>query len=267
MKTTKYLLAATLAVSGMSLCTTVQADDTTSTQTQTTTNDQNNTATEQTNDRVTTTEQKDAGNTDNMAGVQDTHSINSVREQVREITNDALTKNDLEAIRNRLTVDDQKRLGDLGKLDSDDLNMLVKDIDQKWKDKYNHKFDVNTKMALAEPFVRIDSINKAQVASSNGKTEDREVANVTLASDNKLPELNLTMVREHMSWKLQLPASVDGPTLKNNLVAQLQALNNDSANWPADENEAYRCVTHRVMMGISGMSGNNAQPASATNMP
>jgi hypothetical protein len=258
METTKYLVAATLAIGGLNFCSIVSADDTQTqtTETQTTTTDNNATVT---------------SNTDNsMSGVKDTHYVNNVREQLREITNAALTKNDLEAIRNRLTVADQDRLGNLGKMDSDDLNMVIKDIDQKWKDKYNHSFDINTKMALAEPFVRIDSINKAQVASNadGTKQEDREVANATVAEDkdNKTPELNLTLVREHMSWKLQLPSSIDGATLKTNLMAQLQAINNDAANWPADENEAYRCVSHRILMGITGATGPNAQPASSNGM-
>ena len=249
MKTTMYLVAATLAIGGMNYCSIASADDT---QTQTTVT--------QTTDNNTDT---------SMSGVKDTHEINSVREQLREITNAAVTKNDLEAIRNRLTVADQKRLGSVKSEDSDDLNLVIKDINQKWKDKYNDSFDINTKMALAEPFVRIDSINKAQVASDDSdKDENREVANVTVAEnkDNKLPELNLTMVREHMSWKLQLPAAVDGAALKTNLLAQLQALNNDSANWPADENEAYRCVSHRVLLGITGATGPNAQPASSNGM-
>jgi hypothetical protein len=258
MKTTKYLLAATLAVSGMTFCTTLRADDTSNTPAP------NNTVTDQTADNANST----ADN--NMEGVKDTHYINNVREQIREVTNAALTKNDLEAIRNRLTVADQKRLGDIKSDDSDDLNAVIKDIDQKWKDKYNHSFDIDTKVALAEPFVRIDSINKAQVASDtdSGKTEDRELANVTVGEDkdNKLPELNLTFVREHMSWKLQLPAAVDGPTLKQNLLAQLQAVNNDSANWPADESQAYRCVSHHILMGITGNTGNNAQPAASNGM-
>jgi hypothetical protein len=251
METTKFLVAATLAIGGLNFCSIASADDT---QTQTT-------VTQTTTDNNTDT---------SMSGVKDTHDLNNVREQLREITNAALTKNDLEAIRNRLSIADQDRLGNLGKMDSDDLNLVIKDISQKWKDKYNDSFDINTKMALAEPFVKIDSINKAQVASNadGTKQEEREVANVTVAEnkDNKLPELNLTMVREHLSWKLQLPSAVDGAALKTNLLAQLQAINNDSANWPADENEAYRCVSHRILMGITGATGPNAQPASSNGM-
>lgn len=316
MKTTKYLLAATLAVTGFTFAPVLHAEDTNSA------NSQTNTATDQTaaaqqnsqtstdtansnaNSSNTSAAQNNAtygthtANTDaaantssadinnnnasaqsnnsavasssdnNMADVKDTHSINSVREQIREIANAALTKNDLEAIRNRLTVADQKRLGSIRSEDSDELNAVIKDIDQKWKDKYNHHFDVDAKVALADPFVRIDSINKAQVASSSdsNKTSNEEVANVTVANDeqNKLPEVNLTFMREHMSWKLQLPAAVDGATLKNNLLAQLQAINADSANWPADENQAYRCVTHRILLGLTGQAGNNAQPAAST---
>lgn len=261
-KSTTYLMAATLAIGGLGYCATARADTSvTQTQTNTPANDANTPA----NDQTTNTNYNNTNNPNE--GVKDTHSVNSVREQIKEITDAALTKNDLEAIRNRLTIDDQKRLGDIKSEDSDDLNNLVKDIDQKWKDRYGHKFDMDEKVALAEPFVVINSINNAQVASSSDNSDKtRETANVTIRASHDMPELNLTMLREHASWKLQLPSSVDGAMLKSNLMAQLQQIDTDSAKWPSDENEAYRIVTHRVMMGITGAQG-TAQPAAASNMP
>ena len=52
------------------------------------------------------------------------------------------------------------------------------------------------------------------------------------------------------TWKIDLPDSVGGQQLHDNLLKHLTMVDEDRANWPADKNEAYRTVARHVMMAI-----------------
>jgi hypothetical protein len=61
-------------------------------------------------------------------------------------------------------------------------------------------------------------------------------------------ELNVAMIHEMPdSWKIDIPDSIDGQKLYDNLLKHLTMVDEDHANWPADKNEAYRLVTRHIM--------------------
>lgn len=294
MKAKVCIIAAALAVGGIGFSGSVYAADTSANQ---------NSAQEDQNTQTPPSADNQMSSAEGQ-GVKDTHSINAVREQVKEITEAALTKNDLGSIEDRLSEEDQQRLGSAANQNSDQIDQLVKDINKKWNDKYHKGLkSFDAKVALAEPFLTINSINRAQTASeqtgaSYGTEEARtasgtnanetaengkETAHVTLnapsgmtanemgnnnnENKNNMAEnmgpLNLTFVREHMSWKLDIPNSVDAATLRTNLQNCLQKIDDNSANWPSDEKEAYQSVTYHVMAALTGNTGNSAEPAAA----
>ncbi len=79
----------------------------------------------------------------------------------------------------------------------------------------------------------------------------RNVAVVSINGVDGLPALNTSMIHELPDrWKIDVPDNVDGQMIKDNLQKHLFALGQDAAKWPADVNEAYRLVTHHVLMAV-----------------
>jgi len=52
------------------------------------------------------------------------------------------------------------------------------------------------------------------------------------------------------TWKIDVPDSVDARKLYDNLLNHLTMVDDQQAQWPADENDAYRLVSHHVLMAI-----------------
>ena len=51
-------------------------------------------------------------------------------------------------------------------------------------------------------------------------------------------------------WKLDLPDTVDANQLQDNLQRHVKAILDDKQNWPADQNEGYRLITHHVLAAL-----------------
>jgi hypothetical protein len=49
------------------------------------------------------------------------------------------------------------------------------------------------------------------------------------------------------SWKIDVPDSIDGQRLYDNLLRHITMFDEDRSNWPADVNEAYRSATRHVL--------------------
>jgi hypothetical protein len=54
-------------------------------------------------------------------------------------------------------------------------------------------------------------------------------------------------------WYIDLPSSVTGQKLHDNLSKELTAVKDSQAQWPSDENAAYRVVTIHVLAAIMDM--------------
>ena len=97
-------------------------------------------------------------------------------------------------------------------------------------------------------------------AGSTGRTNDaedanrepgRNVATVVVPAGSGEGAITVPLVYEFPGvYKIDAPDSLTGPTLAANLTRQLQALYDARAQWPADEQQAYRAVSGRVLAAI-----------------
>jgi len=100
----------------------------------------------------------------------------------------------------------------------------------------------------------------ARPTNDAGKTADsasRETATAIIAASHGMPELQIPFVHEGMTkltgWRIDLADNVDGPTLAKNLASHLTAIQSMQSQWPADENEGYRIVTHHILAAIQNV--------------
>jgi hypothetical protein len=72
-----------------------------------------------------------------------------------------------------------------------------------------------------------------------------------------MPNLYIPLINEFPgNWKIDVPDSVDGRKLYDNLLTHLTMLDENKAQWPADVNDAYRAVSHHVFMAVMDMPAN-----------
>lgn len=87
----------------------------------------------------------------------------------------------------------------------------------------------------------------AQTASSSS---DRHLS-VTIPASHSMPDARVHLVREGDSWKINIPDSIDGKQLAQNLQDQLQKCVQSKEQWPADANDAQRAIAHSVFVALS----------------
>jgi hypothetical protein len=204
--------------------------------------------------------------------------IHKVLAQVAEA---AFTKNGFTDIEERLSKADRDRL-DQNKdaLKNDDtVNGRVAELQKDWQAKYNQKFDIKDQdKVLNQQFASIDEMaagDKARTASGTvapdanapantpantpapadatadqAKAMDRATATVHIPESHGLPALDVPMVHEGMSWRIDIPDSVDSAKLRSNLQTALTDIGNMKDQWSADVDDAYRQVTHRVLLAL-----------------
>lgn len=96
----------------------------------------------------------------------------------------------------------------------------------------------------------------------------RSIANVTIPSSHGLPDLTVEMIYELPAvWKIDIPDTVDGTKLYNNLISHLQKVSDAQAQWPTEVNEAYRLVNHHVMLAILDRDASKPANPAGMNQP
>jgi len=215
--------------------------------------------------------------------------INDVLAQVAEA---ALTKEGLDDMAERFVDADRNRLGqnkDALK-NTADLDGRIASVRNDWKAKYNEDFDISDEDKVFAGFAMIsegeigqprtagDRVKApaegvdAPAANTSGQTAadanrndpGRNVATVTIAESHGLPAVTVPMIHEAGGWKLDIPDSVDAQKLSDGVKNALTKVGDMKDQWPADKNEAYRHVTHAVLVAIYADQANaagGAQPA------
>jgi len=261
--------------------------------------------------------------------------IHDVLAQVAEA---AMTKEGLDDLTERLVDADRNRLGqnqDALKNQAE-LDGLVATLQDDWKAKYGHEFDIKDEDKLYNGFAMIyqgeipDSArtagervsgdattagpgasasgnvggvsgsatvnpdtgradvnvdNKTGVdapktntggqtaADTNRNDPGRDIAYVTLPASHGMAELKVPLIHEAGGWRIDIPDSVDANKIRDNVKNALTKCKENKDKWPADENEAYRAVSHKVLAAImdkplmddaqkaSGTEGATPQPA------
>jgi len=198
----------------------------------------------------------------------------------------------------------------------DQLKQTSKEFADAWKAKYGHSFNLDRKneplvysgdtfqilqgnlsnaAEQSQPHAASGHVGptgaeldtnrtSANDRSANGATAkaadvDKRMATVMVKESHGAPNVTLTMVNEGTfgnRWHIQPPPGLDYKTLSMNLNHHLQEVVNMKDQWPQDENEAYKLVSHHMLAAIEQPMGqqaagqsdlNTAQPAGQTQQP
>jgi hypothetical protein len=297
----------------------------------------------------------------------DEGTANNIRGTLATLTEAALTRGQFRSVVQRLTDDDQERIGDFAREEFEDLDGRIAQFQQDWQERYDQDFDIdNRELVYSREFVQIfeghvgeaglaagrmngqqdqmqmdrpqdqmqedrqqdrlldglrgeadrerdearAEIGRAQddnqvqiqlerdrdrgqagvevdrdrdqarvqvdqdreddarpARDREGQDQEQDHATVTIPASHGLPEVTVHLLNEGTimdAWRIDLPDHVDGPKLKENLLIHLTAANEQKQQWPADVNDAYRLVTHHVLLAIMDVHPDeykDAQPA------
>ncbi len=79
----------------------------------------------------------------------------------------------------------------------------------------------------------------------------RDIATITVPKQGDLNSIKVPLIWEFPGvYKIDVPDSVDGKKLYDSLYANLQAVKDGEAQWPANEQDAFRAVSHRVIRAV-----------------
>jgi hypothetical protein len=59
-------------------------------------------------------------------------------------------------------------------------------------------------------------------------------------------------VKDNVAWRIDVPDSLSGQDLKNQVLTHVTMVGETRAQWPADAIEAKRAVLHHVFAGLLG---------------
>jgi hypothetical protein len=104
--------------------------------------------------------------------------------------------------------------------------------------------------------------NGQTAADKNLNDPGRDIATVHIAESHGMAALDVPMIHEAGGWKLDIPDSVDAQKLKDNVQTALTHCDEMKDKWSSDPNEAYRAVTHSVLLAIFDKPMTNAADSS-----
>jgi hypothetical protein len=94
------------------------------------------------------------------------------------------------------------------------------------------------------------ALGESEIAVRN-LDNGRDVGLVRVPAGDGLPELTVSLIHEKPdAWRIDIPDHLRAPRLHDNLLNHLTKVAENAANWPADKNEAYRLVSHHVLMAL-----------------
>lgn len=192
-----------------------------------------------------------------------------------QVTNDSLTKGGLNDVAKHFNDADRTRINNWikDKNNKEKLDVLdgrIAQFQKDWKAKYNEDFKIrkddvvfgNSMFTVAQGEIGKDAQlageklppadpNHPITGGDRNLEKGRNVAYVTVAASHNLPELKVPLIHELPDmWKIDVPDSVDGKKLYDNMLNHLTMVNEHKDHWPADVNDAYRMVTHHILMGV-----------------
>ena len=227
------------------------------------------------------------------AGKEEIHDV------LAQVAEAAMTKEGLDDMLERFVDADRNRIGkdEAALKNQAELDGLVAQLQQDWKAKYTHEFDIKDEDKVYDGFAMImqgeitrDSAQQAAdkikvdadatrnpdgtvrtevkadpqtgvdapktntdgqtAADKNLNDPGRNVATVVLPASHGLPEVKVPLIHEAGGWKIDVPDSLDANKLRDNVKNALTMCKEHKDKWPADENEAYRGVSHKILAAI-----------------
>jgi hypothetical protein len=131
----------------------------------------------------------------------------------------------------------------------------------------NTGMHVNNPPTGMQPDVNTSQANRDANKIGGGDTNrepGRNIASVHVTGSHGLPGFTVPMIHELPdSWKIDAPDSLTAQQFHDNLLKHLTELDEHKDQWPADVNDAYRLVSHHVLMSILNLpdtGGNQMNP-------
>jgi len=205
-----------------------------------------------------------------------------------QVTNAALTKGGFNDLVERTNDADRNRIGPWikDKNNKERLDVLdgrIAQFQKDWKAKYGENFKIrkddvvfgNPMFTVAQGEIgkdaqlageRVPAADTSKPATGGDRNLDkgRNIAYVTVAASHGLPELKVPLIHELPDvWKIDVPDSVTGQKLYDNLLKHLTMANEQKDQWPSDVNDAYRAVSHHVLMAILDIDESAARATGA----
>jgi hypothetical protein len=206
-----------------------------------------------------------------------------IRDLFASSTQAVFTKGGFDDLIERLVDADRNRLGEFDDSEMADLDGLVAQLQKDWQAKYDNEFDIeNEEMVYSDQFLTIqqgeigkdpklasDTMKQTGAVTENtdedkNVDEGRNIASVMVKASHGLPDLTVPLIHELPdNWRINVPDTLDGAKLKQNLMNHLTHLSQNKARWPQDVNEAHRLVSHHVLMALL----DKPVPAASNSMP
>jgi hypothetical protein len=160
---------------------------------------------------------------------------------LKDVSEDAFTKNHFDNLVGRFTAADKDRIGKgFANQKFDDLDGRIDQLNKDYKAKYGHSFDIE-KTKVFENWVSVQK---------TGEDKDNTYANVMFPASHGLPALTVPVAKHMEVWRLDVPDDVSGSQLKQSLLDHLTAIDNMKDQWPAQELEGQRMMVHHVFMAL-----------------
>jgi hypothetical protein len=208
--------------------------------------------------------------------------VKGIRETLSGATDAAYSKGGYGDLLDHFSKADRERLKQYAKENKEKMTVLdgrIAQIQKAWKAKYHQNFSLRGKEEVAfgpeyREFVVVQGEvvnpallsnwpmtptgNQPQPPMAPGMTQiekGKNVAIVTFPSEHGMPELNVSLIQEsERHWKIDVPDSLSGQQLYDQLLNQLTTFGEHANQWPDDVNQAYRTASHHTFMACYNVS-------------
>lgn len=226
----------------------------------------------------------------NDASAEAAPDAEAIRDVLAQVTQASLTVDGFDDLVERLVDADRNRIGEYIDANSEgfaSLNGQVERIRAAWEEKYGSDFKrFDEEVVFDNSFAAITQSEQGAVtagsrdgtpgtvdnidaprspeADANRNDPGRNTGAVAISPTDGSAPLHLELIHEFpMSWRIDVPDSVDGKALHDNLLAALTEVADMKDQWPSDETEAYRIVSQRI---LSALVDDSAQEGTSANM-
>jgi hypothetical protein len=166
------------------------------------------------------------------------NSLDGARKAVEGVTVKALTTNDFKDVASYFTSAQQDRVVKT-KPDTKDLDDQIDAFNTAWKTKYGYAFKIkDLNVDYPDAFAHFGQ-DSADGTKATGIITSPGASGITVP-----------FVQEGGLWKINIPNSVDGQVLHDNLLAAINALNKAAPTWPDSDVAAAQAVTYSVLGAV-----------------
>jgi len=175
--------------------------------------------------------------------------VKGARNVFEGVLENALDKNNFNKVASYFTKADEDRIK-AAKPDTSDLDAAIDQFNTSWKGKYGENFGIKDN----ESIFNAQFVALAGPAGTTGDSATGAATVATVAASHGMPELKVPLAQEGGLYKIDVPDDVSGQVLHDNLLSAIKDLQGKSSSWPDDKAEAYRQVSHRILMAVLNKS-------------